>query len=103
MQFLGDIPKTRIPTPTADVKGKSLRIKRQIGKPGQLLLFHLLTPAAENPTDFHIQVDPHVAAGKIPNPADFPVVETVVNTATGSANRFFPLRMNPITRAFGSP
>jgi hypothetical protein len=62
--------------------------------------FQLQTSDSAN---LHVQINPHLATGQVPNPADLPVVEGMMDPATGATNSFFPLRMRAMTRARGSP
>jgi hypothetical protein len=103
VKLLRYIRNSRIPTATAYIKGKSLGIERVVRKPLESLLLHFLAPSAKNPSDLHLQVNPHVPAGEVPNPSDLPVVEGMMNKAAHSARRFFPLRTSRMTRALGSP
>jgi hypothetical protein len=102
-QLFGDVLNTRIPATTAYVKGKSFAEERIIGQPIQLLLLHFPAPSTSDSADFYFQINAQVCTGQIANPAGLPVVEGMMDEATGATNSFFPLRMRTMTRARGSP
>jgi hypothetical protein len=102
MELFGHIPNTRIPTTTADIEGESLAVKGRVGQPVQLFLLHLLAPAAIDAAHLHVQVNPHIPAGQIPNPAGLSVVACSTDRPATSANCFFPLRLRRMRRDRGS-
>src|SRR4030042_7061050 len=102
-QLCGHVPDARISATTAHDESKPLGIEGIIGQPTQLFLFHFPVLPNEDPTDFHVQEDPHISAGQVSNSAHLPIVESMVNRIAGSTGCFFPLRVSPLTRAWGSP
>ena len=103
MELFGHVPNTRIPTATADIEGKSLGVKGRVGQPVQLFLLHLLAPSAKDAANLHVQVNPHIPAGQISNPADLSVVEGTMDRPAGSTDRFFPLRLSRMSEGPGVP
>jgi hypothetical protein len=103
VQLAGDILEGCPPAPSPNEEGKALGVKRIVGYPGQLLLLHVAAVVAEHPPEFDLQINPRIAAGKIPNAAHFVIVEAPGPSTTDPTKSFFPWRKRPMTRALGSP
>src|SRR5207253_2742986 len=93
----------RLPAAAADVKGKALGIEWIVRQELKLLALHVPATPARHAPDLDLQVDAHVATGKIANPPHAPIVPPTVNATAAAADRFFERRTRMITRAFGSP
>ena len=102
-QLCGYGLNTRIPATTANIKSKPFRAERIIGQPIQPLLLHFPAPSTSDSADLHFQINAQIATGQVANSAGFPVVVGTMDAATSATNRFFPLRMRPMTWARGSP
>ena len=102
-QFPGHGLKRGSPAAPAQIPGKAVGIQGSVGQPRQLLLFHLATALAEHPPALHLQVDPRVSTGQVPDPVHLVIVERPVNAPTGAADGFFPRRWSRRIRPLGSP
>src|SRR4030043_200049 len=103
MQLLGDILDRGGTATLAHVKGKPLGVERVVAQEGELFLLHLAAPSAQNTPDLQLEVDARVAAGEVSDQPELPIVEYPVDRTASSADCFFVLRVNPMTRALGSP
>ena len=102
-ELIGDILDRRGAAALADVEGEPLGVAGILGQEVQPLALHCQTTEAANPANLDLQEDPQTAAGEIADSAYRPIVEAVLNTATGPARRFFERRTSVTTRAPGSP
>src|SRR5580658_7456445 len=103
MQLVGDGLDGRLPTSSSDKEREPPGIERVIRQPIQSLLFHLSAPPAVDAPDFHIQIDPAVAAGEVAHPSDLAVVPSWMLPTACRATRFFERRESVITREVASP
>ncbi len=90
MRFPSDIANRLRPTPTPHPNVEPLGEKESSAKPIQPFLLHFPATPTEDPPDFHLQVDPILSAGQVPNSPDPPVVKTPMSTAASTADSFFP-------------
>ena len=103
MQLLGDILDRGGTATLTNVKGKTLGVEGIVGQEGKLLLLHLAAPSAKNTPYLQLEVDARVATGKVADQAELAVIKGPMCRPANTADCFFCRRVNPITRALGSP
>src|SRR4030042_4997740 len=103
MQLFGNVADGRCPATPAYIHGKPFGVERVVGKKTESFLCLLLTFLTTYATDFQIQIDSCVAAGKISYATHFVVIEAPILSTTVWTTRFFSIRLSPMTLAFGSP
>jgi hypothetical protein len=80
-----------------------LGVERIVGEEGEPFLLHRATTPTGHAPDFDLEVDPHVAAGEIADPALLAVVPAALRPAAGPTGRVFDRRLSVMRRAWGSP
>ena len=83
VQFLGHRLDGALPAAPPDEEGEPLGVERVVGQPVQPFALHAATPAAADPADREVEVDPPVATGEVADAAG----PLVVEGATGSCRR----------------